>query len=54
MVMTLKDTPTFLRRINRYMELSNIDSVYLKNELINNPENFNTFINEIVVNVSVF
>jgi chemotaxis protein methyltransferase CheR len=29
----------FLRRINRYMELSNIDSVfYLKNELINNPE----------------
>jgi chemotaxis protein methyltransferase CheR len=37
------------------MELSNIDSVfYLKNELINNPENFNTFINEIVVNVSAF
>jgi chemotaxis protein methyltransferase CheR len=27
---------------------------YLKNELINNPENFNTFINEIVVNVSEF
>jgi chemotaxis protein methyltransferase CheR len=50
--MTLKDTRgSFLRRINRYMELSNIDSV-LKNELINNPENFNTFINEIVVNVS--
>ena len=46
---------SFLRRINRYMELSNINSVfYLKNELINNPENFNTFINEIVVNVSAF
>jgi chemotaxis protein methyltransferase CheR len=36
------------------MELSNIDCLYLKNELINNPENFNTFINEIVVNVSAF
>jgi hypothetical protein len=30
MVMTLKDTPRFfLRRINRYMELSNIDSVFI-------------------------
>jgi chemotaxis protein methyltransferase CheR len=35
------------------MELSNIDPSLFENELINNPENFNTFINEIVVN-SVF
>lgn len=46
---------SFLRRINRYMELSGMDTLFhLKNELINNPENFNTFINEIVVNVSEF
>lgn len=46
---------SFLRRINRFMELSGMESiVHLKNELINNPDNFNNFINEIVVNVSAF
>lgn len=46
---------SFLRRINRYMELSGLaTTVHLKNELINNSENFNAFINEIVVNVSEF
>ncbi|WP_367752883.1 protein-glutamate O-methyltransferase CheR [Flavobacterium sp. WC2430] len=46
---------SLLRRINRFMELSGLVTiVHLKNELVNNPENFNTFINEIVVNVSEF
>ena len=46
---------SFLRRINRFMEISNNGNiVHLKYELVNNPDNFNTFINEIVVNVSEF
>ncbi|WP_016990168.1 CheR family methyltransferase [Flavobacterium sp. ACAM 123] len=46
---------SFLRRINRYMELSGMKTAFhLKNDLINYPENFNTFISEIVVNVSAF
>jgi chemotaxis protein methyltransferase CheR len=46
---------SFLRRINRYMQISGMDNIVnLKNDLINYPENFNTFINEIVVNVSEF
>ena len=46
---------SFLRRINRFMDLSGMNTiVHLKNDLVNNPENFNTFINEVVVNVSEF
>ncbi|WP_248908090.1 protein-glutamate O-methyltransferase CheR [Flavobacterium sp. K5-23] len=46
---------SLLRRINRYMEVSKLESIFsLKFELINNPEKFNEFINEIVVNVSEF
>jgi chemotaxis protein methyltransferase CheR len=46
---------SMLRRINRFMEISNMESVVdLKYELINNPGIFTKFINEIVVNVSEF
>jgi chemotaxis protein methyltransferase CheR len=46
---------SMLRRINRFMTISNLESIVdLKYELINNTENFNTFLNEIVVNVSEF
>jgi chemotaxis protein methyltransferase CheR len=46
---------SFVRRLNRYMELNEMETTFhLRNELINNPEKFNTFINEIVVNVSEF
>jgi chemotaxis protein methyltransferase CheR len=46
---------SFIRRLKRYMELNKMDSIFhLKNALINSPENFDTFINEIVVNVSEF
>ena len=46
---------SFLRRVNRFMEINGMKTiVHLKNELINNPENFNSFVNEIVVNVSEF
>jgi chemotaxis protein methyltransferase CheR len=46
---------SLLRRINRYMDISGLNTtVHLKNDLINNPENFNEFINQIVVNVSEF
>lgn len=46
---------SLLRRINQFMKKSGMDTiVHLKNELVNNPENFHIFINEIVVNVSEF
>ncbi|WP_281323538.1 CheR family methyltransferase [Flavobacterium aestivum] len=46
---------SMLRRVNRFMEISNMGSIVdLKYELINNPGNFNKFVNEIVVNVSEF
>jgi chemotaxis protein methyltransferase CheR len=46
---------SMLRRMNRFMEISNMESVVdLKFELINNPGIFTKFINEIVVNVSDF
>lgn len=46
---------SLLRRVNRFMEISGMETiVHLKNGLVNNPDNFNVFINEIVVNVSAF
>ncbi|MBC7846213.1 MAG: protein-glutamate O-methyltransferase CheR [Flavobacterium sp.] len=46
---------SFLRRINRFMEISELLTIVdLKKELVNYPENFNVFVNEIVVNVSEF
>ncbi|MES2240113.1 MAG: protein-glutamate O-methyltransferase CheR [Bacteroidota bacterium] len=46
---------SMLRRINRFMAINNmINAVDLKFELINNPTIFESFINEIVVNVSEF
>ncbi|MGG7037125.1 MAG: CheR family methyltransferase [Flavobacterium sp.] len=46
---------SLLRRINRFMENSRLKTVYdLKYELVNNPGNFNKFVNDIVVNVSDF
>lgn len=46
---------SLLRRINRYMQNYGIGSYpHLAYELENNPNNFNTFIDEIVVNVSEF
>lgn len=46
---------SMLRRINRFMENSNMGSVVdLKYELTNNPSIFTKFVNEIVVNVSEF
>lgn len=46
---------SMLRRINRFMEINSMKTaVDLKFELINNPEIFKEFINEIVVNVSEF
>lgn len=46
---------SMLRRMNRFMEISNMGSVVdLKYELINNPGIFKSFLNEIVVNVSDF
>ena len=46
---------SFLRRINRFMEISDMKTVvHLKNGLVNDPDNFNVFVNEIVVNVSEF
>jgi chemotaxis methyl-accepting protein methylase len=55
MVMTLKDTLRFFSdvSIDIWSYLNRLRLLF-ENELINNPENFNTFINEIVVNVSVF
>ncbi|RVT77578.1 protein-glutamate O-methyltransferase CheR [Flavobacterium sufflavum] len=46
---------SMLRRINRFMGINNMkNAVDLKFELINNPTIFESFINEIVVNVSEF
>lgn len=46
---------SMLRRINRFMEKSKLDSILdLKFELINNQAFFTEFVNEIVVNVSEF
>ncbi|SEF97712.1 CheR family methyltransferase [Flavobacterium urumqiense] len=46
---------SLLRRINRFMEISDIGTiVHLKNQLVNDPDKFNGFINEIVVNISEF
>ena len=46
---------SMLRRINRFMEINSMKNVVdLKFELINKPEIFKNFINEIVVNVSEF
>jgi chemotaxis protein methyltransferase CheR len=46
---------SMLRRINRFAEINSLkNSIDLKYELVNNPIIFQTFINEIVVNVSDF
>ena len=46
---------SMLRRINRFMEINSMKNVVdLKFVLINKPEIFKNFINEIVVNVSEF
>src|SRR6478609_11288090 len=46
---------SLLRRINRFMQNSKMKTVFdLKYELVNNPSCINSFVNEIVVNVSDF